>query len=45
MPCKLLLICFGGCKRYKIGGNTECYFDESFIRKNIREYIEKGGEK
>ena len=42
--CKLLPICFGGCKRNKADGKNECFFNEDFLRKNIREYIKKGGE-
>lgn len=43
--CKLLPICFGGCKRNKLEGNNDCFLTEKLIRNNIREYIEKGGEK
>lgn len=45
LSCKLLPICFGGCKRNKADGNSGCFFDVTFIRNNIREYIKKGGEK
>ena len=50
MNCKILPICYGGCKRNRLKNEAQCYWDDNMIKRLMMEsYMNnkysKGGEK